>query len=292
MDEILSYYDVLGVPETASPEELKRAFRRAAKKHHPDVNRAVTGAAEQFKQCRAAYDCLIDPANRAKYDTILAQARRAAASSNVPPRRPQNPSSHASASPAPAAGSPAWLHSFRVAAVGACLLVWVMVVFGLSLASFVGPLWSDSTTGEGTPTRRRSVKASPTPHRSTGVPRSSARTQSSSPTIATPTRSTSPFSVPPDVSPASTRFIDPALARATATGRARATRGIHEQTASAREPIHQVVDRSPIQLAPSLETNTPRAVLERATSDQPSAPMPTSGSEYRLPLLPKPPAYQ
>ncbi len=63
------YYDVLGVPRTADPEEIKRAFRRLAKQHHPDM---VTGdkkaAEEKFKEISEAYEVLADPEKRRLYD--------------------------------------------------------------------------------------------------------------------------------------------------------------------------------------------------------------------------------
>ena len=63
------YYEVLGVPRTASPEEIKKAFRRLAKENHPDV---VTGdkkaAEERFKDISEAYEVLADPDKRKLYD--------------------------------------------------------------------------------------------------------------------------------------------------------------------------------------------------------------------------------
>jgi curved DNA-binding protein len=61
------YYEVLGVPRTASPEELQQAFRRLARQHHPDVNRDP-GAEERFKEVNEAYQVLSDPETRARYD--------------------------------------------------------------------------------------------------------------------------------------------------------------------------------------------------------------------------------
>jgi len=61
------YYEVLGVGKNATDEEIKKAFRRLAFKHHPDHNQA-DGAAERFKEVNEAYEALSDPEKRAAYD--------------------------------------------------------------------------------------------------------------------------------------------------------------------------------------------------------------------------------
>lgn len=62
------YYDVLGVSKNASDAELKKAYRRAAQKHHPDRNPGNAEAEEQFKICKEAWEVLSDPQKRAAYD--------------------------------------------------------------------------------------------------------------------------------------------------------------------------------------------------------------------------------
>lgn len=61
------YYEVLGVPHGASPEEIKRAFRRKAREYHPDVS-ADPNTEALFKEANEAYDVLSDPQKRAAYD--------------------------------------------------------------------------------------------------------------------------------------------------------------------------------------------------------------------------------
>jgi molecular chaperone DnaJ len=62
------YYEVLGVAKDASPEDLKKAYRTLAMKHHPDRNSGDETAAILFKEAAEAYDVLNDPEKRARYD--------------------------------------------------------------------------------------------------------------------------------------------------------------------------------------------------------------------------------
>ncbi len=62
------YYEVLGVEKNASDEELKKAFRRMAKKYHPDLNPDDKAADARFKEINEAYEVLSDPDKKARYD--------------------------------------------------------------------------------------------------------------------------------------------------------------------------------------------------------------------------------
>ncbi len=64
------YYDTLGVPKNASDEDIKKAYRKLAMKHHPDRNQGDSGKAaeEKFKEGKEAYEMLSDSAKRAAYD--------------------------------------------------------------------------------------------------------------------------------------------------------------------------------------------------------------------------------
>jgi curved DNA-binding protein len=69
------YYEVLGVPRTADADELQEAYRRLARRFHPDVNKDPA-AEEQFKEVNEAYHVLADPDTRARYDRFGPDFRR------------------------------------------------------------------------------------------------------------------------------------------------------------------------------------------------------------------------
>lgn len=64
------YYQTLGVSRQASPEEIKKAYRHQAMKHHPDRNAGDKNAEETFKSIKEAYEVLSDPQKRARYDQL------------------------------------------------------------------------------------------------------------------------------------------------------------------------------------------------------------------------------
>lgn len=76
------YYTTLGIAKTASDKEIKQAFRKLARKYHPDVNPGDKGAEAKFKEVNEANEVLSDPVKRKKYDELGANWR---AYENAPP---------------------------------------------------------------------------------------------------------------------------------------------------------------------------------------------------------------
>src|SRR5713226_835894 len=69
------YYSTLGVAKTATEKEIKQAYRKLARKFHPDVNQADKSAEGKFKEINEAYEVLGDPEKRKKYDELGANWR-------------------------------------------------------------------------------------------------------------------------------------------------------------------------------------------------------------------------
>jgi DnaJ-class molecular chaperone len=73
--EFKDYYQTLGVTKSSSDKEIKQAFRKLARKHHPDVNPGDKSAEARFKEINEAYEVLGDPEKRKKYDELGANWR-------------------------------------------------------------------------------------------------------------------------------------------------------------------------------------------------------------------------
>ncbi len=82
--EFKDYYATLGVEPTAGDAEIKTAYRRLARKYHPDVSKEA-GAEDKFKAVNEAYEALRDPQKRAAYDQLKAQGYRPGEEFHAPP---------------------------------------------------------------------------------------------------------------------------------------------------------------------------------------------------------------
>src|SRR5437660_11767678 len=86
MSQTRDYYEVLGVPRTASEKDIQSAFRKLARKLHPDVNPGDKDAERRFKEVSEAHDVLSDPEKRKMYDRFGADWQ-AASAAGVDPER-------------------------------------------------------------------------------------------------------------------------------------------------------------------------------------------------------------
>src|SRR6266513_4553202 len=85
------YYETLGVSKTASEDEIRSAFRKLARKYHPDVAKDKKEAEEKFKQINEAYEVLSDPEKRKKYDQLGANWNQTGGFQPPPEWGPQQP---------------------------------------------------------------------------------------------------------------------------------------------------------------------------------------------------------
>jgi DnaJ-class molecular chaperone len=80
-----TYYDILGVKKGATEKEIKSAYRKLARKYHPDVNPGDKASEERFKEISEAYDILSDKKKRAQYDRVGHSAWKSGFKEGVPP---------------------------------------------------------------------------------------------------------------------------------------------------------------------------------------------------------------
>lgn len=78
------YYKILGVNKSAGNDEIKKAYRKLARQHHPDMNQGDSAAEERFKEINEAFQVLSDPEKRQKYDQLGAQWQQYAHSGGRP----------------------------------------------------------------------------------------------------------------------------------------------------------------------------------------------------------------
>src|SRR2546425_10182977 len=81
--EFRDYYKTLGVDRSANEAQIKAAYRKLARKHHPDVNPGNKDAEKRFKEINEAYQVVGDPEKRKKYDLLGADWERGAAEEDL-----------------------------------------------------------------------------------------------------------------------------------------------------------------------------------------------------------------
>src|SRR6185312_2026645 len=90
--DFVDYYKTLGIPKNASQEDIKKAYRKLARKYHPDVNPNDTEAHKKFQQINEANEVLSDPEKRKKYDAYGENWQHAEAYENARKQQSQGQS--------------------------------------------------------------------------------------------------------------------------------------------------------------------------------------------------------
>jgi DnaJ-class molecular chaperone len=129
-------YLLLEIPYTATIDDIKKAYRRLAKKWHPDTNGGSTQAADMFKKIKAAYDCLIDPIKRAAEDRNRKNREQAEAAKKAEAERQARARAHTYQPPPGRSSISPWV---AVAALVALVFI-IAALFGSNNGS------SSSTT--------------------------------------------------------------------------------------------------------------------------------------------------
>ncbi|HRY23875.1 MAG: DnaJ domain-containing protein [Geminicoccaceae bacterium] len=88
--QLKDYYKIIGVAEDATADDIKKAYRKLAREHHPDLNKG-DGSADRFKEVGEAYEVLKDPAKRKEYDEIRKYGRRQGEAFRPPPGQGAGP---------------------------------------------------------------------------------------------------------------------------------------------------------------------------------------------------------
>jgi len=90
--DFIDYYSILGVPKDASPDDIKKAYRKLARKNHPDLNPNDAEASKKFQQINEANEVLSDPEKRKKYDQYGKDWQQAEAFEQARQQQRQQPS--------------------------------------------------------------------------------------------------------------------------------------------------------------------------------------------------------
>lgn len=119
-------YLLLEVPYTATIADIKKAYRRLAKKWHPDKNGESTEAGEMFKKIKAAYDCLADPTKRAAEDLKRKHREQAEARKKAEEARQARARTHGYQAPPGRSGISPWVAMASLIA----FVVFIAALFG------------------------------------------------------------------------------------------------------------------------------------------------------------------